>query len=288
VKMSAHCRNPLPSREILSGIRVLGSREFVASRTMAYVGTEPASGALYSDPAYVPRLPLRTLTSEELDNLCCREFGSVPGVCIAIVRAPAEIRHQLEPDLSLLESMTDDSGEAGFLKSVLTEAEKFAVSLRSSRARGRHRCLGVFKRPPGMLTTTRDAASGYIGLHVDSFFDAGLAERVLAPNRLCINLGNEPRHLVFVNLGLSKCSQMLRESGCCDADTEDPGSGIAGAFLAHFPDYPVLHLRIDPDEAYIAPTENIIHDSTTSCRRSADLFLTFLGYFSPDSHGLNQ
>ena len=46
------------------------------------------------------------------------------------------------------------------------------------------------------------------------------------------------------------------------------------------PNYPVARLRIDPGEAYILPTDNLIHDASTEGTRCPDITLTFLGFFT--------
>ena len=48
-------------------------------------------------------------------------------------------------------------------------------------------------------------------------------------------------------------------------------------FLQKYPEYPVIKLRVAPDEAYIAPTENIIHDGCTFGKKFFDVSLTIRG-----------
>ena len=49
-----------------------------------------------------------------------------------------------------------------------------------------------------------------------------------------------------------------------------------------FPDYPVVRLTIRPGEAYIAPTENLIHDGSTLGMTSPDLALHMIGALTPN------
>jgi hypothetical protein len=49
--------------------------------------------------------------------------------------------------------------------------------------------------------------------------------------------------------------------------------------MKYYPEYPVVKLRIAPREAYIAPTENMIHDGCTVDKNRPDLKLMFLGHF---------
>jgi hypothetical protein len=46
------------------------------------------------------------------------------------------------------------------------------------------------------------------------------------------------------------------------------------------PDYPVVKIKIAPLCAYIAPTENIIHDGYNPHSESLDVTGTFFGQFS--------
>ena len=46
------------------------------------------------------------------------------------------------------------------------------------------------------------------------------------------------------------------------------------------PTYPVVAIEIAPGEAYIAPTEDLIHDGCSEGMKNNDVCLTMLGYFS--------
>jgi hypothetical protein len=77
-------------------------------------------------------------------------------------------------------------------------------------------------------------------------------------------------------------------------DPEDIYLDFRGLYVGHrfmkkFPDYPVVRLRIDPGEAYILPTDNLIHDASTEEKQFPDITLTFLGSFLPfkDARGQN-
>ncbi len=49
--------------------------------------------------------------------------------------------------------------------------------------------------------------------------------------------------------------------------------------MKRYPDYPVIKVRVAPGEAYIAPTENMIHDGSTVGKQYPDIHLTLFGYF---------
>jgi hypothetical protein len=49
--------------------------------------------------------------------------------------------------------------------------------------------------------------------------------------------------------------------------------------MRQFPTYPVLRLRVKPGEAYIAPTDNLIHDGSSVGKQFPDITIHNLGYF---------
>ena len=94
------------------------------------------------------------------------------------------------------------------------------------------------------------------GLHVDSWDRAPLAARAVSTNRVCVNLGSGPRRFLFCDRGLDLMHAALAavgiEAACPDS--------IADRFLERFPDYPLLGITLQPGDAYVAPTEYILHD----------------------------
>ena len=56
--------------------------------------------------------------------------------------------------------------------------------------------------------------------------------------------------------------------------------GIVDKFFQLYPDYPIIRLRQDPYEGYIAPTDSIIHDGSTVDMKTHDITLNFLGHFA--------
>lgn len=120
---------------------------------------------------------------------------------------------------------------------------------------------GLTFDPPGLETVSIDASRKYVGLHVDYWDRKPLSERHSSPSRLCVNIGTESRHLLYMNVGLERMAVMLREANVEPA--EEPAH-LARQFMSSFPAYPVIRLLIEPGEAYIAPTEYIIHDASSA------------------------
>lgn len=159
--------------------------------------------------------------------------------------------------------------------------------------------LGI--NPPGLKTVTYDQLNNfYIGLHLDSWDKLPLEQRHLSTNRICFNLGLEDRYLLFINLTLidmlhlqnvdnwddplilqwENRQEVLRKhyfQNLSGADEILPDI-IRQKFLHYYPEYPVIKVRVSPGEAYIAPTENMIHDGSTFGKSFFDVTLTIRGH----------
>jgi hypothetical protein len=98
-------------------------------------------------------------------------------------------------------------------------------------------------------------------------------------NRICINVGRSPRHFLFENVVLARMNTIL--NGTELSNTSYYGSDLSHEFMTSFPHYPVVRLTIQPGEAYIAPTENIIHDGFTLGMTHQDLTIRLIGSFAP-------
>lgn len=136
----------------------------------------------------------------------------------------------------------------------------------------------------GLPTVTfNQATQQLIGLHLDSWDKLLVEQRHLSTNRICINLGLEDRFLLFVNLSLI---DMMRLTQMDSLSSQRSPIAIRHDFLTKYPDYPVIKLRILPGEAYIAPTENMIHDGCTIGKQFFDITLTIRGHINLPSHFL--
>src|SRR5205807_3464882 len=149
------------------------------------------------------------------------------------------------------------------------------------------RQLALLVNRSGYIPITGDKFDARrIGLHLDGWSELPADQRSDAPNRLCVNLGDEARRLLFINLPLRQLMAHLMAAG-----SNLQGSGptdIGRLFMRTFPSYPVVSVEVHPGEAYIAPTEDVIHDGASDRMKAADVTLTFLGHFrsSPKAHAV--
>ena len=124
------------------------------------------------------------------------------------------------------------------------------------------------------LTTVTMGQGMFIGLHVDEWFQGRHAPRGSRPNRMVFNLGREPRYFLFINIPVE--AMMDHTPG----PSGNHGTTIGQRFMESHPDYPVCRIRILPGEAYIAPTENLVHDASSAGTTQVDIAGHLLGQFT--------
>ena len=106
---------------------------------------------------------------------------------------------------------------------------------------------------------------------------SAIQQRHTARNRICVNLGREERRFLFINLTLAKMFEALGRDLTTNKDYY--GTDLGHDFMLAYPSYPVVRLTVKPREAYIAPTDNLIHDGTSVDKQYPDIALHILGYF---------
>jgi hypothetical protein len=135
--------------------------------------------------------------------------------------------------------------------------------------------LGYAVYPAGFKTVTVDARqSRFIGLHIEEIDGLPMDQCANARLRICINLGTQQRHLVFIPVSVSEMARRLSFSPAELA--RQHSTPFIQTFMQAYPDQIVLRLGVAPGEAYVAPTENLIHDASTMWMSEPDLSLTIL------------
>ena len=119
-----------------------------------------------------------------------------------------------------------------------------------------------------------------IGLHFDRSETFDLADPIMPnKNRIGINLSKEERKVYFINLSVAEIRRTLIEEHQVEPSAIDMVN-LMNVYYRHLSHYPVVSVVVKPYEMYIAPTDNLIHDSTTLGRNSIDVMLSYLGYFN--------
>ncbi|UPK66560.1 hypothetical protein [Chitinophaga filiformis] len=118
----------------------------------------------------------------------------------------------------------------------------------------------------------------YMGMHNDGTKDMTIYTANKAGNRISINIGEESRSFLFVNLSMVQAINMLKKK----IDIVEHNVNIANIgrfFFQHYPDYPVLKIRQQPYQFYIAPTDNCFHDGSTLGSSTLDVTMVYFGNF---------
>lgn len=135
-----------------------------------------------------------------------------------------------------------------------------------------HRSFGVRQDTPGKMTLTVGDNELRLGLHLDNWDRFPAGKRHASHNRVNLNLGQEDRWFVFADL---------------DVVANHPANAVPSTDtlreLVHrsATPVPVVRFRIPPDWAYIAPTENLLHDGSSEGQSHGSQHVSGLGYFTP-------
>lgn len=251
-------------------------------------GTRPVSSLTlsgYRDTAFVPRAPWRDASSQERRLLLAAEPPVNIGGHITLVRAPDEVmaqfatlreRIQRRDSVAEMRGWLDEHPCTTGCDAMLEFAQRYLRAEHPLMEEGSVAC-----KASGLPTTTTDDTGTYVGLHVDNWYRAQLGDRENAPNRISINLGVTARFFLYVNLPLAIIGALAVEQDPFDRRTRDTQHGLRGLFMSHFGSYPVVQVRLEPGEGYIAPTENLIHDGTTPGEKGHDVQFRVRGRFWP-------
>lgn len=121
--------------------------------------------------------------------------------------------------------------------------------------------IGYVSTNDPLPTLTKNfGSSERVGLHVDDWTSEPIMHRGDSPNRLVINLGPDERFFLFVGVSIvyiAKIYKRIYSTSC------ENSSDLCNWYLRNKKNIKVYAVKILPGEAYIAPTENCIHDAFT-------------------------
>jgi len=234
-------------------------------------------GQAYTSDARLPIPVWRPPTQAENSAIWADvlpEMGRVVAIVEVLDQECIEKVRQWVPALQLLAGTQREHWDHPSIKMLLEKMEA-VVSVS-----GALDCNGIAEHPPGLTTVTIDhERQSYIGLHTDSWDRLPVEQLASARNRICINLGREDRYLLFLNLTVGDMLAHLPTASQAAPITS--ASAIGKAFMRAHPDYPIAKVRIRPGEAYIAPTENIVHDASSLDNFEQSCHITLRGFFRP-------
>lgn len=224
----------------------------------------------YEKRSYIPKQIWRTPTIHELDQWIVNFSEEKVGQQIAIIKVPDEIMGKFQ---TIRQVKTINELEALEASNHLKKAKESLISFLEPISDAPINYLGIGMNSPGLTTVTNEGK--YIGLHIDSCDRESIWQRGESKNRFMLNCGSQARSFLFVNLSLAGILDRLKTIGYGIAQLEAIGvTKVSKLFMDSFSDYPVIKLNLYPGEAYIAPTENIIHDGSTIDMTESDIFVT--------------
>lgn len=264
------------------------------TRLLLSSGTEKAistPSTPFLPNARIPTLPWRPPNNREWSTLIDSRKVWDHGKSVALFRLP---KHILEPlsklQLNLKHSIEDYYSvyDNPHYKPVMKEILSGLSSYYSSRI-DRNRILVMALAFPDLMTVSTDTLRvdkpdgerGFIGLHVDSADKVMIAEAHRAKNRLCINVGRGDRSVLFINQTMMEIFKSVHPDQKAKAASTPSSKDMAHEFMEKNPNYPVTRLKVKPGEAYIAPTDNLVHDGCSLETNHPDVTLHFLGDFHP-------
>jgi hypothetical protein len=248
IYVAPSCKDAVGRIELSSGTRVADSSE---TSTLVH-------GAAYEEGARLPREPWRPPTPQEAERLLASELPRDMANAIAIVRLPGEFSDELR---EAIRNVSDETLETDLLQPLRKICELGEPV----------HCIGVNANPANLKTVTinRDI-NRFNGLHVDNWDRIDLNSRHLASNRICINIGKGDRYFMFLPVSLMDMASLLaKEMG---PHWKPPGryTAIGRQFMERFPAVPAVRCWLAPGEAYIAPTENLVHDGSSLGQSEVD------------------
>jgi len=218
----------------------------------------------YEDGARVPGEPWRPLTEAELDLLITHVPPQDYGLTVALVRLPGATAAERE------------NVRLGDVDSI--ERHIFAPLLDICDIGEPITLIGAHSNSSGCLTTTIEPTTGAgIGLHIDSWERSPATNRTEALNRISVNIGEAERFFLFLPVSLAEIERLPKADLDADMISAEDVTGLARLFMKRFPWLPVVRCRLSPYEAYIAPTENLVHDGSSLGQTATDDHYTILG-----------
>lgn len=229
---------------------------------------------------YVPKSPWRPITKNEESVLISKSVKK-KYTDISVLSLPRKLKKALRK-LNFQKSINNSDiyfiqNSIEYRNIVSKLSQHFEVLNNIS---GEFEIHSIFFGEPNLKNNTFNTNEKvFIGMHLDSWEKKNYIERKEARNRICINLGAEPRYLLFYNISIHTMAEYINLKNNAESLNINE---IYKLFAAKYVNYPILKLRINPLEAYLAPTEFIIHDGCNQGTKTPDINLVFRGYYNLD------
>lgn len=277
------------------GLNVYSDLPSISKQMFINEGTNPSdpkSELNFLEGSYVPKHNWRSLKIKEQQLLISNGNHLEYSKCISVGNIPSRLKNIFE-ELNLKECSHPDEvqpkikNNETIVKRLSNELDLFLNNFSSNKVYKFHR---ITKAMPNRETITCHYFNQkfiYIGLHIDQSKDFTIHSAHKSGNRLSINLSNETRSLIFINLSLIQIFNMVKEK-IDVTKIEISTNNIAYYFFKYYPDYPAIKLDQKPYQYYVAPTDNFFHDASTLNNTEIDITIVYTGVFDLFNKKVNQ
>jgi hypothetical protein len=251
--------------------------EFDANRVQRSDGTYGVTNAQANRfncdiQARLPLKPWRDLETDETRRLIRFSSSAVPDVSVYILKVPDNLV-ECALQLSRREHRRGSTEGDNTLKLFDRQLREFCS------VEGDIDVRGVEVNRPSLESVSLNSETGrFLGLHVDSWDSEVIGRRSVSRKRMSINIGRVRRFFQYVPFALDNIGAHV---GATSVGIQDSITPFARVFLSEEASIPVVRCRINPGEAYIAPTENIIHDGSSAGAVELGMHFTILGHINP-------
>jgi hypothetical protein len=236
------------------------------------------NGQICKSKVFIAKKPWRLPTENESDILIAKKNDLLNYQIVGILNLPSDLKNKFKnlkldecKNYNEITKITNTEIYKNVLKDTIEYFEKSSLEKKSSIPHN------IYLGEPNLTNNTfNQKEQSYIGLHLDSWEARYSDSKEKARNRICINLGKEPRYLLFYNLQFNEMAKMC---GVTEMKRNDNPYEMLYKFFDIYKSYPVIKIKINPYEVYLAPTENIIHDGSTEGTVNKDLNLAIRGFF---------
>ncbi len=238
------------------------------------IATTREKRACYNDSIFIPQKPWRKPYNKEIavltSNYDFDDISKMVGVISfkneALAIKLGKLKYEAVANRTKSEEFRELAKQLLFTKAFTEKCESMNNII----------VAGLAFHRKGLNTVTKNKRTNkYVGLHLDSWDNLPLFRRKESPNRICINLSDESRYFLFLNIPVENMLKYFNKK----LVKQTVPDFICNEFMSVWPDYPIIKVEIKPFEAYIAPTECVVHDATTETMNTDSFSFTFRGFF---------
>jgi len=262
--------------ELQSDVGLFSTCEWDSARIQINSGIkiiDPGGGDKgdYRSGVFHPKVDWRRLSSEELASLLVPRLSSLNRT-VCIFRVSSFIVERFyEFGLDALKVVSKQHYNKCFDTVFMDYWREVHQYLQESFFVSFNPCsLAVNFTEPGKESSSYSSDQGkYIGLHIDNWGEPKVRvdQRDIQGVRVGLNIGQETRDVVFVNLSAQRMVEMTKHhltpreiARVGQLVKEKNASRFVAFFIECFPNYPVIRISLDPGEGYIMPVNNILHN----------------------------